>query len=138
MDVGSAQFLVFIEYTESILRLSTSSGTGKTLQVNIGMKPDNLSWFGDGKLIVTGQLQSATSIFKCVAFDRNICLVPFKIIEVEPDTLATVRVLADGEKMATYAAATTGLEVGNELWVSAFRNATIARYRSDKFSQRYK
>lgn len=118
--------------SESILRLPTSSGSGKPLQVNIGMKPDNLSWSNDGKLIVAGQLQSATSIFTCVASDKDICPVPFKIIEVDPDTLATLRVLVDGEKMKTYAAATTGLEVGTELWVSAFRNTKIARYRLDK------
>lgn len=118
--------------SESILRLPTSSGSDKPLQVNIGMKPDNLSWSRDGKLIVTGQLQSATSIFNCVASDKDICPVPFKIIEVDPNTLVTLRVLVDGEKMKNYAAATTGLEVGNEIWVSAFRNTKIARYRLDK------
>jgi hypothetical protein len=118
--------------SESILRLPTSSGSDKPLLVNIGMKPDNLSWSSDGKLIVAGQLQSATSIFNCVASDKDICPVPFKIIEVDPDTLTTLRVLVDGGKMKTYAAATTGLEVGNEIWVSAFRNTKIARYRLDK------
>ncbi|MGD8204297.1 hypothetical protein [Pantoea sp. FN0305] len=117
--------------SESILRLPTSSGSGKALQVNIGMKPDNLSWSSDGNLIVAGQLQSATSIFNCVASDKDVCPVPFKIIEVDPDTLAILRVLVDGEKMENYAAATTGLEVGKELWVSAFRNTKIARYRLD-------
>lgn len=115
--------------SESILRLPTSSGSGKPLQVNIGMKPDNLSWSRDGKLIVAGQLQSATSIFNCVASDKDVCPVPFKIIEVDPNNLSTLRVLVDGENMKTYAAATTGLEVGNEIWVSAFRNTKIARYR---------
>ncbi|WP_439213125.1 hypothetical protein [Duffyella gerundensis] len=118
--------------SESIVRLPTSSGNGKPLNVNIGMKPDNLSWSSNGKLIVAGQLQSATKIFNCVASDNDICPIPFKIIEVAPDTLAPIRVLVDGEKMENYAAATTGLEVGNELWVSAFRNTKIARYRLEK------
>lgn len=115
--------------SESILRLPTSSGSGKPRHVNIGMKPDNLSWSRDGKLIVTGQLQSATSIFNCVASDKDTCPVPFKIIELDPDTLKPIRVLVDEEKMKNYSAATTGLEVGNEIWVSAFRNTKIARYR---------
>lgn len=117
---------------ESILRLPTSSGKSKPQQVNIGMKPDNLSWSSKGKLIVAGQLQSAGSIFNCVASEKDICPVPFKIIEVDPDTLATLGVLVDDAKMENYAAATTGLEVGNELWVSAFRNTKIARYRLGK------
>lgn len=114
---------------ETLLRLPTASGSGKPLLVNIGVKPDNLSWSSTGKLIVAGQIQSAAKIFSCVASNKDICPVPFKIIEVDPTNLTTLRVLVDGVKMDTYAAATTGLEVDNEMWVSSFRNNKIARYR---------
>lgn len=114
--------------SETLLRLPTSKGLGSALRVNLGLKPDNLSWSDTGTLIVAGQTQSATTIFQCVASDSDICRTPFKVIEIDPETLTTVRTLVDGQKMDTYSAATTGLQVGKELWVSAFRNNKIARY----------
>jgi hypothetical protein len=122
--------------SETLLRIPTSKGHGSPLQVNVGVKPDNLSWSDAGTLIVAGQTQSATEIFQCVASDTDICRTPFKVIEIDPETLTTVRVLVDGQKMDTYSAATTALQVGRELWVSSFRNNKIARYTLENLATR--
>lgn len=113
-----------------LLRLPTSSGSGSPLVVDLGVRPDNFSWSKAGTLIVAGHFlsQSPKDIFGCVGTSADICPVPFKIIEVDPKTLSTIRVLVDGTAMDTYAGATTGLEVGDEIWASSFRYNKIARY----------
>jgi CRISPR/Cas system-associated protein Csm6 len=107
------------------------SGSDEPVLTNIGIKPDNLSWSKTGTLIVAGQIQSASKIFKCVASNVDVCSIPFKIIEVDPKTLKTIRVLVDEAAARAYSGATSGLQVGNEIWVSSFRNNKIARYRKN-------
>jgi hypothetical protein len=113
-----------------LLRLPTSAGSDSPLVVDIGLRPDNLTWTKSGTLIVAGHFmsQSPADIFGCVGSSLDICPVPFKIIEVDPRTLSIIRVLVDGTTMNNYAGATTGLEVGNEIWASSFRYNKIARY----------
>jgi hypothetical protein len=117
--------------SETLLRIPTLSGSDEPVLTNIGIKPDNLSWSKTGTLIVAGQIQSASKIFKCVASNVDVCSIPFKIIEVDPKTLKTIRVLVDEAAARAYSGATSGLQVGNEIWVSSFRNNKIARYRKN-------
>lgn len=115
-----------------LLRLPTSSGSGGApVTADIGLRPDNFSWTRAGTLILAGHFlsQSPSEIFGCVGSSTDICPVPFKIIEVDPKTMSLMRVLVDGTAMDAYAGATTGLEVGDEIWASSFRHNKIARYR---------
>jgi hypothetical protein len=116
--------------SKSLLRVPASSGGGQPLLAQLDIRPDNMTWSKAGTLIIAGHTQSPTEVFGCVPTGADICPVPFKVIEVNPQTLSVIRVLVDGESMKDYAGATTGLEVGDELWVSSFRYNKIARYRN--------
>jgi hypothetical protein len=131
VDAEGGNYYVAAWGSQQLLRLPTSKGSGKPLLVDIVIRPDNITWTPQGTLLVAGHSQSPKEVFACVATDAEVCAVPFKIIEVDPRTMSTIRVVVDGSSTKTFAAATTGLEVGDEIWASSFRNTKIARYRKE-------
>jgi hypothetical protein len=128
VDPDGRNYYISAWGSKALLRLPSSTGSGQPLLAGIGIRPDNITWSSAGTLIVAGHDQSPTALFACVGSGADVCPVPFKIIEVDPKTMGIVRVLVDGTSMDTYAGATTGLEVGNEIWASSFRYGKIARY----------
>ncbi|WP_417803329.1 hypothetical protein [Thalassospira lucentensis] len=89
------------------------------------------AWYCDAELLSIDHPHACPPIQMIRGADAEICPVPFKIIEVDPKSLKILWVVVDGEAMKTFAGATTGLEVGDEIWASSFRNSKIARYRTE-------
>ena len=129
VDADGSHYYIAAWGSQQLLRLPTSDESGEPILIDIGIRPDNITWTSQGTLLIAGHLQSPEEVFECVATDAEVCSIPFKIIEVDPTTMSVIRVVVDGESMSSFAAATTGLEVGDEIWASSFRNTKIARYR---------
>ena len=84
----------------------------ETAVVQIGFRPDNLRMLPDGSMLAAGHT------------DFQLPTEGFNVARVDPDTLEFSRILQhpfiDG-----FAAATTAMQVGNELWLGTNRGGMI-------------
>jgi hypothetical protein len=95
--------------------------------VDLGaMHPDNIRETADGKLLITGQVGRPTEIFACSSNPG--CGVGFQVISVDPLSLQR-ETLLDESGSPAFGAASSAIQVDNELWVSPFSGSRIARYR---------
>ncbi len=109
---------------ETLARMSRS-GKGQPEVIKTGFHTDNLRWGADGSLYAAGQGGTAQDIFACFASKNAVCSNPFTVMKVDPKTLKTEEVLHDAGNPA-FGGGTTGLKVGNEVWVGTFRGDRIA------------
>ena len=87
--------------------------------VTLDVRPDNLRWTDDGTLYTAGgnfvpPAQCATPP----------CATGWSVIEIDPDTLETKRV-AGVDQNAALQGASTGLAVGDEIWIGTFRGDRV-------------
>ncbi|MGO8861405.1 MAG: hypothetical protein ACLQRH_11665 [Acidimicrobiales bacterium] len=88
---------------------------------------DNLTWTSDGRLLAAGACDTTAEEFITGHFGPEPRLsFPSRVLLVDPDTLAMETVVAYGPE--TFGAATTGLQVGDEIWVGAARDQGLARF----------
>jgi hypothetical protein len=90
--------------------------------------PDNLTWSPDGRLL-TSSLKGdfdGEDFASCATITHGACGIPFKIVAVDPDSMAIVGTLyeSDGAPMG---AGTVGLQVGQELFIGSFKGDRILR-----------
>lgn len=121
---------------QSLLRLPIAPGTEPPLRVDLGGRPDNVHWTHSGRLVVAVLLASVPAIFDCAASSDDVCPMPFKIVEVDPKTMKPVRTVVSEPLAEGYGGATAALWVGDELWISSYRNTGIARYASPATARR--
>jgi hypothetical protein len=106
------------------IRLS-ESGPGRRTSIELPHLPDNLSWTRDGHLLVTGQEGPLGDVLGCAQIESGTCAVGFSVIRIEPATLETELLLAHpGTAMG---AASSSLQVGDELLIGTFAGDRIAR-----------
>ena len=90
---------------------------------------DNLTWTDDGALLAAGAFDCTMQQFIDGHFSGEPRLaMPSRILRIDPDTLAYEIVVEYGTD--TFGAATTGLQVGNEIWVGAARDHGLACFAS--------
>jgi hypothetical protein len=87
--------------------------------VTLEVRPDNLRWTDEGTLYTAGgnfvpPAQCATPP----------CATGWSVIEIDPDTLEAKRV-AGVDQSATLQGASTGLAVGDEIWIGTFRGDRV-------------
>ncbi len=89
--------------------------------------PDNVTWAPGGRRLVVASFGETRpeDFTACQRLEAGACPLPFRIVEVDPDTLET-RVLFDGEG-APMGAGTVGLRVGDALYVGSFAGDRILR-----------
>jgi hypothetical protein len=85
----------------------------------LDIRPDNLRWTADGTLYTAGgnfvpPAQCATPP----------CATGWSVVEIDPDTLEARRV-AGVDQNATLQGASTGLAVGDEIWIGTFRGDRV-------------
>jgi len=111
-----------------VLRIDRASGRAQGSAKVAG--PDNSSWAPDGRLLVasfTGQLWETLA---CDGIERGACPIPFEIVAVDPETLATETVYRGGG--APMGAGTVGVRVRDELFVGSFAGDRILRVALDR------
>jgi hypothetical protein len=88
---------------------------------------DNLTWTRDGKLLAAGAYDTSVQAFVEGHFSGEPRMAaPSQVIRIDPDSLAIDVVVDYG--VETFGAATTGLHVGDEIWVGAARDQGLARF----------
>jgi hypothetical protein len=95
--------------------------------VDTGLLTDNLTWTSDGWLLAAGAFNTTAEEFIAGHFGQEPRLAfPSRVLRVDPDSLSIETVVEYGP--ATFGAATTGLQVGDEIWVGAARDQGLARF----------
>lgn len=96
--------------TSEIFRFERN-GNGVSKQVvKVEIGADNLRWTPDGKILAAGNNTCGTPP----------CPPGWKVIEIDPATLAARTVAASG-RTTGMAGATVGIRVGNEIWVGTYQ-----------------
>jgi hypothetical protein len=95
----------------------------ESVTASVDIMVDNLTWSVSGRLLAAGTY--GTSMRDLGPNPR--LGIPSRVIGVDPDTLATERLIDYGPE--TFGAATTALQVGREIWVGTARDQGLARFR---------
>lgn len=110
--------------TKEFAKIERANGGPTREKVYTGILLDNITWTADGHLLVTGQDTEPANVLYGWADGKEINY-PFKVLKVDPDTLAVEVVIDyDGDDVC----ATTALEVGDEIWVGQTRGDCIVRF----------
>jgi hypothetical protein len=104
-----------------------SRKTGERQSVETGMRPDNLQWDAEGKLLVAGQFfDDPMGYGSCHMSEAPVCAFPYKVVRVDPATLASETVATEAEPKE-FGSGTTAIKVGSEYWIGTSRGDRIAR-----------
>ena len=87
--------------------------------------PDNIHWSSDGRLIVAGQNVKATACPPGAPANPAACNKAPAIALVDPTTMK-VEMLYDGKANPAFGGVSTGLVIGNTLWISSLSDDRIA------------
>lgn len=109
-------------FENKIIKVDTRSGARVGEAAVAG--PDNVTWSGDGRLLVASHHAGTFDLLKCLRIERGNCGFRFNIVEVDPETLQT-RVLLDQEG-PPMGAATVALPFRGRLYLGTFAGDRIA------------
>lgn len=99
--------------------------------VSMPILVDNLTWTRDGFLLAAGAYDTTMEEFVTHHFSGHPRMgAPSQVIRIDPETLAWEAIVDYPPE--TFGAATTGLEVGDEIWVGAARDHGVARFARRK------
>lgn len=103
-------------------------GTDEVKTIDLGdLQPDNIRYAADGELLIAGQVvDSKKAIFDCIRSPATICSFDYKVMKFNPDT-HVVKTVVNEPATDRFGSATTGTQIGNEIWVGTFRGTRIAR-----------
>jgi sugar lactone lactonase YvrE len=100
-------------------------GSGRR-EIELPMRPDNLSWAPDGSLLVTGQKGSLAGVVACGGIESGSCALPFVVMRVDPETLAAEAVV-DHDPATAGGAASVAIEHDGTLWIGTFAGDRLLR-----------
>ncbi len=122
---GSQVF--FAEWgAKRLVRLRLDEEPSRT-SIDMPMRPDNLSWARDGRLLVAGQRGGFGEVLGCGQLESGTCRIDYTVVSVEPTTLETREILV--REATSIGAVSTSLHVGGELFIGTFAGDRIARAR---------
>ncbi len=90
------------------------------------MQPDNLTWTRDGQLLVASLRGEMREMLSCDGLEGGSCPMPFAIVALDPNTMATETVYEGGPGTPS-GAGTVGLEVEGGLLIGTFAGDRIVR-----------
>ncbi|HJU16604.1 MAG TPA: hypothetical protein VJ770_09035 [Stellaceae bacterium] len=112
---------------KAVVRLSRGAGPVKRDILPVGFLADNLRWAPDGTLIVAGQAVPAKEVFSCFESAKPRCTQPWRILRWDTEAMK-LQTVKSGRGDPEFGGATTGLEIGNEMFVGTFRGDRIAYF----------
>jgi len=87
--------------------------------------PDNLTWAGDGRLLVASHRSGLRQIVECREGRVGTCAVAFSILALDPEDL-TAEVLLERDDVPM-GAVSVALQVDDALWLGTFAGDRVAR-----------
>lgn len=106
---------------KQVARIDLRQSPPKVDTVATDMLTDNVRWSTSGKhIFVGGQAATVPKVLECFESSAANCNVPFKIYEMDPQTLK-LKTLVKSGVYGVMGAGTGAVEVGKTIWVSSFR-----------------
>jgi hypothetical protein len=115
--------------TQKLLRVSRGQTPIKSDVVSLDFHPDNLRWQSDGSLVAGGQHGSVDDVLNDCLGNRNCAQTSTSVARIDPTTLKVEELVHQYPANDQFAAGTSGVIVGKEVWVgSTARGNRIARF----------
>ena len=123
IDVSADERFVFVAatLTQELVRFDLRATPIGKRTVSLPMRPDNVHWDGNGKLLIAGPNPVDPAV--C---DGRSCASGWTVVEVDPETLVVSR-LGGADRSAAMQRASAAIRVGNEIWVGSNQDR-IARF----------
>jgi len=109
-----------------VMRMSRGQTPVKKDLVEVDFHPDNIRFQADGSLYTAGQGgPTPQRIAECL---NKFCAdATTNVARIDPETLKVQQIIRDSNK-ENFISSTTGLRVGNEIWLGTSHSDRIARY----------
>jgi len=121
---------------QKVIKLSRGRPDPIRRAVPVDFHPDNLRWQPDGSLLAAGQRGTVEAILSDCLLKNDCGGIATSVASVDPETLATKELVHAYPTNEYFAAGTTGLKVGDEIWVgSTYHGTRIARFSSNHASE---
>jgi hypothetical protein len=115
--------------SQKLLRISRAQTPVKKDAVSLDFHPDNLRWQADGSLVAGGQYGSVDEILDNCLGNRNCANTATSVAKIDPATLKVQELVHRYPANDQFAAGTSGVIVGSEVWVgSTSRGTRVARF----------
>ena len=123
IDVSQDERYVFVAatLTQELVRFDRSATPIGKRTASLPMRPDNVHWDGNGKLLIAGP-----NPFDPAVCDSPGCPTGWSVVEVNPQTLDVSR-LGGADRTAAMQRASAAIRVGDEIWVGSNQDR-IARF----------
>lgn len=109
------------------LRRGVRGGVSKA-SASVPMKPDNLRWTADGRLLLTGQDITEQQFVACESGDLASCPTGIRVLRVNPDTMRVRTIFRS--QTERFRVPTVAAPVGGEVWVGSVKGERIAVLRA--------
>lgn len=114
---------------QRIIKLSRGAATVSKQTVSLGFHPDNMRWQADGSLTVAGQVGTIDAVLVACLGNRICGETGTSVAAIDTTAMTATPLMQAYRANAVFAAGTTGLIVGREIWVgSAFPGSRVARF----------
>jgi SMP-30/Gluconolactonase/LRE-like region len=91
------------------------------------LRPDNLTWAPDGKLLVASHTDALTELLACRDLAEGACGSAFEIVQLDPESMSSLVLLA--HRGAPLGGVSVAVQVGDELYLGSVAGDRIARWR---------
>jgi SMP-30/Gluconolactonase/LRE-like region len=123
IDVSKDERYIYVAAigSQEIVRFDRRTTPMTKRAVSLPIRPDNVHWGPDGKLLTAGPNYVPPSV--CTGAG---CATGWSVLEVDPETLAFTR-LGGADQTAAMQAVSSGMRVEDEIWVGS-NDDRIARF----------
>lgn len=127
IDVSKDERYVFVAAmgTQEVVRFDRRATPPAKKAVTLTIRPDNVHWAPDGKLLTAGPNYVAPSVCSGAG-----CASGWSVLELDPESLAFVW-LGGADKTAAMQRVSSAMRVGDDIWVSS-NDDRIARFSLKK------
>jgi hypothetical protein len=122
LSADGAKIFLNATLASEVLRIDRRTGA---LEARADVpQPDNLTWAPDGRLRVASLRGAMRELLSCNGIERGSCAMPFAIVALDPNTMASEDVYKGGPGTPS-GAGTVGLEVDGALLIGTFAGDRI-------------
>ena len=123
IDVSKDERYVFVAAfgSQEVVRFDRRATPMAKRAVSLPMRPDNVHWATDGKLLTAGPNYVAPTVCSGAG-----CATGWSVLEVDPETLAFSR-LGGADQTAAMQRVSSAMRVGDDIWVGS-NDDRIARF----------
>jgi hypothetical protein len=123
IDVSKDERYIFVAAigSQEMVRFDRRSTPMTKRTVKLPIRPDNVHWAPDGKLLTAGPNYVAPT-----ACSGASCATGWSVLEMDPETLAFVR-LGGADQTAAMQRVSSAMRVGNDIWVGS-NDDRLARF----------